>query len=51
VAETGELTNHQTAVELGLLEAEFDMICEQLGRVPNFTELSVYSVMWSEQMA
>lgn len=38
----------ETAKELGLLPEEFDKICEVLGRTPNFTELSVYSVMWSE---
>lgn len=37
-----------TAKELGLLPEEFDQIKEILGRTPNFTELSVYSVMWSE---
>ncbi|MEJ6499679.1 MAG: phosphoribosylformylglycinamidine synthase subunit PurL [Cryomorphaceae bacterium] len=37
-----------TAKELGLLPEEFDKICAVLGRTPNFTELSVYSVMWSE---
>ena len=36
------------AKQLGLLEEEFHKICEILGREPNFTELSVYSVMWSE---
>jgi len=38
----------QTAKELGLTPEEFKMIREYLGRVPNFTELSIYSVMWSE---
>ncbi|MFT5582418.1 MAG: phosphoribosylformylglycinamidine (FGAM) synthase-like enzyme, partial [Psychromonas sp.] len=38
----------EQAVELGLRPEEFDMIKEILGRTPNFTETSVYSVMWSE---
>lgn len=38
----------QTAQDLGLTPGEFDMIKEILGRTPNFTELSIYSVMWSE---
>ncbi|MBX7242724.1 MAG: phosphoribosylformylglycinamidine synthase subunit PurL [Bacteroidia bacterium] len=38
----------ETAKQLGLSESEFSKICEILGRVPNFTELSIYSVMWSE---
>ncbi len=37
-----------TAKSLGLLPAEFDKICQILGRTPNFTELSIFSVMWSE---
>ncbi|MDR2292488.1 MAG: phosphoribosylformylglycinamidine synthase subunit PurL [Prevotellaceae bacterium] len=41
-------TNCQVAKELGLLPEEFDKIKEILGRTPNFTELSIYSVMWSE---
>jgi phosphoribosylformylglycinamidine synthase len=36
------------AKELGLTEEEFQQIQEVLGRTPNFTEISVYSVMWSE---
>jgi len=38
----------ETAKELGLLPEEFEMIKKYLGRTPNFTELSIYSVMWSE---
>ncbi len=38
----------EQAIELGLRADEFDMIKEILGRTPNFTETSVYSVMWSE---
>jgi phosphoribosylformylglycinamidine synthase len=37
-----------TAQDLGLTAEEFEMIKKILGRVPNFTELSIYSVMWSE---
>jgi phosphoribosylformylglycinamidine synthase len=38
----------EQAVELGLRPEEFEMIKGILGRTPNFTETSVYSVMWSE---
>ena len=41
-------TNVETAKELGLLPEEFEKIKEILGRTPNFNELSIYSVMWSE---
>ncbi|MBB6109253.1 phosphoribosylformylglycinamidine synthase subunit II [Mucilaginibacter lappiensis] len=43
-----ELTTVETAKDLGLLPEEFERIKEILGRVPNFTELSIFSVMWSE---
>ncbi len=38
----------ETAKKLGLLETEYERIIEILGRIPNFTELSIFSVMWSE---
>jgi phosphoribosylformylglycinamidine synthase len=38
----------EIAQDLGLTVEEFEMIKTILGRIPNFTELSVYSVMWSE---
>lgn len=38
----------ETAKKLGITADEFEKINEIMGRVPNFTELSIYSVMWSE---
>jgi len=38
----------ETAKNLGLTEEEFNKINDIMGRTPNFTELSIYSVMWSE---
>ncbi|SMO49217.1 phosphoribosylformylglycinamidine synthase subunit PurL [Solitalea koreensis] len=43
-----QLTTVETAKDLGLLPEEFDRIKEILGRTPNFNELSVFAVMWSE---
>lgn len=43
-----ETTTVETAQKLGLLPEEFEKIKQVLGRTPNFTELSIYSVMWSE---
>ena len=40
--------NLEAARQLGLLPEEYERIKEILGREPNFTELSIYSVMWSE---
>ncbi len=37
-----------TALELGLTENEYKNILEILGRVPTYTEVGVFSVMWSE---
>lgn len=42
------IVNEELAKTLGLLPEEFIKIQEILGRVPNYTELSIYSVMWSE---
>ncbi len=38
----------ELAIEHGLNEEEFEMIKTRLGRFPTFTELGMYSVMWSE---
>jgi phosphoribosylformylglycinamidine synthase len=46
--ENTQLTTLETAKDLGLLPEEYDRIKEILGRTPNFTELSIFSVMWSE---
>ena len=40
------LPDLETAKNLGLTEDEFEKIKQILGRHPNFTELSIYSVMW-----
>lgn len=43
-----QLATLEQAQELGLREEEFEKIKEILGRTPNFTEVCIYSVMWSE---
>ncbi|KAF0141010.1 MAG: phosphoribosylformylglycinamidine synthase II [Stygiobacter sp.] len=40
--------NLDLAFEHGLTGEEYGWICERLGRVPSFTELGIFSVMWSE---
>ncbi len=45
--QTDDATLEQ-AVKLGLREEEFEKIKEILGRTPNFNEVAMYSVMWSE---
>ena len=47
--QTTELeVTEKTAQQLGLSLEEFNKIKEILRRTPNFAELSIYSVMWSE---
>jgi phosphoribosylformylglycinamidine (FGAM) synthase-like enzyme len=43
-----QLTTLETALKLGLREEEYEKTKQILGRTPNFTELSIFSVMWSE---
>ncbi len=38
----------EIALQHGLSEAEFERVKKILGRTPNFTELGIFSVMWSE---
>ena len=42
------LTSVTDAISMGLLSDEYDKVCSILGRIPNYTELSIFSVMWSE---
>jgi phosphoribosylformylglycinamidine synthase subunit PurL len=37
--------------ELGLTDAEYEGICDRLGREPNRIELAIFSLMWSEHCA
>jgi len=45
---TVEVAKHR---ELGLTDAEFDLIVEKLGREPNDVELAMFSLLWSEHCA
>ena len=45
---TSTIVTVETAEQLGLLPEEFERIQRILGRIPNFNELSIFSVMWSE---
>ena len=40
--------NLEVAKSLGLLEDEYERILKILGRIPSYTELGIFSVMWSE---
>ncbi|GIW39999.1 MAG: phosphoribosylformylglycinamidine synthase subunit PurL [Candidatus Binatia bacterium] len=41
-------TTLELALDHGLTEFEYGRICEKLGRRPNFVELGMFSVLWSE---
>jgi phosphoribosylformylglycinamidine synthase II len=45
---TVELAKHR---ELGLTDAEFELIVEKMGREPNVVELAMFSLLWSEHCA
>jgi phosphoribosylformylglycinamidine synthase len=45
---TVEVAKHR---ELGLTDAEFELIVEKLGREPNDVELAMFSLLWSEHCA
>jgi len=42
------LVNEKVAVEHGLKADEYKKICDLLKRVPNLTELGIFSAMWNE---
>jgi phosphoribosylformylglycinamidine synthase len=45
---TVEVAKHR---ELGLTDAEFELIVEKMGREPNVVELAMFSLLWSEHCA
>lgn len=45
---TEPIVDLKLAKELGLTEDEFEKILQILGRMPSYTELGIFSVMWSE---
>ncbi|MBF0813186.1 phosphoribosylformylglycinamidine synthase subunit PurL [Staphylococcus saprophyticus] len=43
-----EIKLEQLYKDMGLSETEYEKVCEILGKEPNFTEIGIFSVMWSE---
>lgn len=43
-----EIRDHALFREVGLTREEYQQVQGHLGRLPNWTELGIYSVMWSE---
>ncbi|MEA2367598.1 MAG: phosphoribosylformylglycinamidine synthase subunit PurL, partial [Thermoleophilaceae bacterium] len=48
---SGAATMEPRHRQLGLTDAEYDLIVDKLGREPNEVELAVFSLMWSEHCA
>ena len=42
------IVNEQVAIDHGLKKEEYKKICELLKRIPNITELGIFSAMWNE---
>jgi phosphoribosylformylglycinamidine synthase II len=42
------IVNEQLAIDHGLKKGEYKKICDLLKRVPNITELGIFSAMWNE---
>ena len=42
------IVNEQVAIDHGLKKDEYAKICELLNRIPNITELGIFSAMWNE---
>ena len=42
------IVNEQLAIDHGLKKDEYKKICDLLERVPNITELGIFSAMWNE---
>lgn len=43
-----EIKEERLYREMGLLDSEYEKIAATLGRLPNYTETGLFSVMWSE---
>ena len=43
-----EIKTSRLYADMGLSDAEYDKVCDILGRMPNYTEIGIFSVMWSE---
>lgn len=46
-----QIAEQQIYKQMGVSDSEYELICGFLGRKPNYTEIGVFSVMWSEHCA
>jgi phosphoribosylformylglycinamidine synthase II len=47
----GEIKRNRAWRQMGLRDSEYEKIVEYLGREPNWTELGMFAVLWSEHCA
>ncbi len=43
-----QIKEQRMYADMGMTDAEYDLAVEKLGRMPNWTEIGLFSVMWSE---
>lgn len=43
-----QIADQKIYTQFGVTDHEYELICGFLGRLPNYTEIGVFSVMWSE---
>ncbi|MCH7323063.1 phosphoribosylformylglycinamidine synthase subunit PurL [Solibacillus sp. MA9] len=43
-----QIKEQRLYADMGMTDEEFDLAIEKLGRIPNWTETGLFSVMWSE---
>ncbi|MFD1174754.1 phosphoribosylformylglycinamidine synthase subunit PurL [Paenibacillus puldeungensis] len=46
-----QIAEQKVYKQMGVSDSEYELICGFLGRKPNYTEIGVFSVMWSEHCA
>lgn len=46
-----QIADQKIYKQFGVSDSEYELICQFLGRKPNYTEIGVFSVMWSEHCA
>lgn len=46
-----QIAEQQIYRQFGVSDSEYALICDFMGRKPNYTEIGVFSVMWSEHCA
>lgn len=46
-----QIAEYRIYEQMGVSDSEYELICSFMGRKPNYTEIGVFSVMWSEHCA